>query len=114
MSTTPSETGAGQPGLPPPRILAHVKHQLATLEVLVRARETDHRFGGHGRYEAEAYLTHRDRLDQAWQRLIEFEKLCATQGVDHHCVYATVGTPPQLSAVALAWLESRSVIATPK
>lgn len=110
MTTTLPEPSADPSGMPPPRVLAHVKRQLATLEVLVRARETDQRFGGGGRYEAETYLTHRERLDQAWQRLTEFEKLCTTNDIDHRFVYAAIGTPPQLSDGALAWLESPSVV----
>jgi len=88
----------------PQAVRRHVQRQLATLEVLRRARETDQRFGGGGRYEAEAYEHHREHVDRARKALDEFERLCASKQLDPDVVYAELGQPGRLSDAAQAWL----------
>jgi hypothetical protein len=92
----------------PPRVLDQVRRQLGVLAVITRARQTDERFAGRGRYEAEAYLHHKTSLDLAWQRLAEFERLCSAHGVEPKTVYTELGEPPQLSEGAQAWLDATS------
>jgi hypothetical protein len=99
----PMEIDAAAP-LPPQAVIVHVRRQVTRLNVLRSARETDLKFQGQGRYEAENYLTHQDELDSAWSRLAEFEQRCQAQGFLPALVYAVTGEPARLSPDALAWL----------
>jgi len=89
----------------PPQVRRHVECQLETLQVLSRARLTDQRFNGRGRYEAETYEHHRESVDRALQALAEFEEICKSKGIDPNVAYAELGRPIQLSEDARHWLQ---------
>jgi hypothetical protein len=92
----------------PRHVREHVQHQLATLDILARARQTDRKFCGGGRYEAETYEHHRAHVDRAWKALAYFDELCRTKGLDPDAVYAELGQPGRLSDAAQAWLRGCS------
>jgi hypothetical protein len=84
--------------------MKQIKHQIATLEALTVARQTDASFNGQGRYEAEAYLNRKSEIETAWKRIDEFEAQCARHGVDPATVYAEIGQPARLSDAAKEWV----------
>lgn len=88
----------------PQTVINQIKRQIATLEVLTIARQTDASFNGQGRYEAEAYLNRRDEIETAWKRIDEFEAQCNKHSVDPATVYAGIGQPSRLSDAAKEWV----------
>jgi hypothetical protein len=88
----------------PQTVMQQIKHQIATLEALTIARQTDASFNGQGRYEAEAYLNRKSEIETAWKRIDEFEAQCAKRGVDPATVYAEIGQPARLSDAAKEWV----------
>ena len=88
----------------PQTVMKQIKHQIATLEALTVARQTDASFNGQGRYEAEAYLNRKSEIETAWKRIDEFEAQCARHGVDPATVYAEIGQPARLSDAAKEWV----------
>jgi len=71
----------------PPRVIAVIKHHIETLNALVIGRQTDAKFNGQGRYEAEAYLNRKDEIEVAWNRIAEFEAKCSEHGINPATVY---------------------------
>lgn len=88
----------------PQTVMRQIQHQIATLEALTIARQTDASFNGQGRYEAEAYLNRKSEIETAWKRIDEFEAQCARHGVDPTTVYAKIGQAARLSDAAKEWV----------
>ncbi len=47
----------------PPRVITFISRHIQALEALEIARQTDAKFNGQGRYEAEAYLNRKDEIE---------------------------------------------------
>lgn len=94
----------------PTQVLNRITHALRTLcEIDTRlheARQLDARFGGEGRYEADAWALWADAAERQAALLADFRQRAASMGIDGEAEILRLGgqVAPALSSEGLAWL----------
>jgi len=82
----------------PAGIQSMIQNAVKTTQTLAIARQTDSAFGGH-RYEAEAFMSNKSAIEQAWQTLAKIEQQAIKLNLSKQDIYGN-NLPVYLSDAA--------------